>query len=225
LPITRTIAPAAPEKIHKPSGVHPALQARSKRTRDDILNAVKRALDDGVLETATVQDIATLAGVSIGAFYGRFNSKDTALAALYNEQRAEYIRKLTKLNNEAKSLDIWATQAVRLAIAYAAANRTLIARAVRPDAVVENVKEAAVKDSTAFAENLAVTLQRLEPGFPEEMLQSTAGFVLAMLGGMTRDAAVFSSALLGEDATRPWFEQNLAAAIKSFIYSNMATSA
>jgi|GEM_PF-4285671 len=213
----RCEGPAPGEKTV--SGARPALQERSRRTRDAILKAVARALDKDVLDAATVHDLAAAAGVSIGAFYGRFENKDAAIAALYHERRSQLIRKLTLLNARATSLDIWTEQAVSVAMDYAATNRSLITRAARPDAVIDSIKKAARTDSLALAEDLAKALGRLAPEIPENTLPEVAAFAIAMLGGMTRDAAVFSASLLGGKTTRPWFEQTLAGAIKSFVLS------
>ncbi len=216
----------APAPDEEPaSGVRPALQERSRRTRDAILKAVEGALDKGALDVATVHDLAAAAGVSIGAFYGRFENKDAAIAALYHERRSQFISKLTSLNARASSLDIWTEQAVAIAMDYAATNRSLIARAARPDAVIDGVKKAARTDSLALAEDLASALGRLAPAIPKNTLPEVAAFTIAMLGGMTRDAAVFSASLLGGKTTRPWFEQTLAGAIKSFVLSKSVGAA
>jgi len=203
----------------------PALQARSKRTRDAILKAVADALEDGALEKASVQELARAAGVSIGAFYGRFDSKDTAIAALFDERRTKLTKKLTALCERADSIDEWAQQAVAIAMAHAKSNRSLIAWAARSDPALDRMKDSARADSIGLADAFRKTLQRTAPELSEDDAASAAGFCIALVGGMTRDAAVFSASLLGAKPMRAWFEESLADSIVSFIHSKTPRSA
>lgn len=57
-------------------------QQRSHATRRRILIAVNRLLLHQSFDSLTVQQIATAANCSIGAFYGRFSGKDDLLAPL-----------------------------------------------------------------------------------------------------------------------------------------------
>lgn len=206
-------------------GAKPALQARSKRTRDAILKAVADALEGGALEKASVQDLARAAGVSIGAFYGRFDSKDTAIAALFDERRTRLAKKLTALCERAGAIEEWAQQAVAIAMDHAKTNRSLIAWAARSEPAVARMKENARADSLALADAFRKTLQRTVPELSEDDAASAAGFCIALVGGMTRDAAVFSASLLGAKPMRAWFEQSLADSIVSFIHSKTRSSA
>lgn len=64
--------------------VRPALQARSRKTLNALLDALDRLLRDRSFESITVLDLAREAGVSTGAFYARFSSKDDLLPELYS---------------------------------------------------------------------------------------------------------------------------------------------
>lgn len=57
-------------------------QARSRATRRRILAAANHLLRARSFESLSVQEIATAAGCSIGAFYGRFRGKDELLEPL-----------------------------------------------------------------------------------------------------------------------------------------------
>lgn len=208
-----------------PAGAKPALQARSKRTRDAILKAVADALENGVLDKASVQELARAAGVSIGAFYGRFDSKDTAIAALFDERRTRLAVKLTALCKRADSIEEWAQNAVSIAMEHAKSNRSLIAWAARAEPAIDQMKDNARADSIALADAFRITLRRTTPELSEDDARSAAGFCIALVGGMTRDAAVFSAALLGEKPMRAWFEQSLADSIVSFIHAKTMRSA
>ncbi len=73
--------------------VRPALQARSRKTLNAMLDAVDLLLRDRSFEAITLLDIARTARVSTGAFYARFKSKDDLLPELY----ARYQRSLDDL--------------------------------------------------------------------------------------------------------------------------------
>lgn len=201
------------------SGALPALQPRSQKTRDAILAAMAEKLTAGSLERATVQEIANAAGVSVGAFYGRYKNKDAATVALFNMRRARLIEKFNSITENAKTLSGWSKKMTAAAMTHAFENRALIAHAAQQNDAIQAVQNAARNDSIAFANHLARHLKRLAPKLPEKELSSVAGFSLAMLGGMTRDAAVFSSSLLGEDAAKKWFSKNLSHSVETFIRS------
>lgn len=64
-------------------GAKPALQARSKKTRDSIVAALDRLLRDRPFEQVSVAEIAREAGVSVGAVYTRFENKDALIPVLF----------------------------------------------------------------------------------------------------------------------------------------------
>lgn len=66
----------------RPSDQFAPQQQRSRATRRRILVATNLLLKSRSFESLSVQEIATLAGCSIGAFYGRFRGKDDLLAPL-----------------------------------------------------------------------------------------------------------------------------------------------
>ncbi len=63
-------------------GVAPLLQARSQATFYALVNAGLKVMEATDFETATVNQIARTAGVSVGAFYGRFANKDVFFEAI-----------------------------------------------------------------------------------------------------------------------------------------------
>ncbi len=216
---------ATDEADRRSLGALPVRQQRSRQTRDAILRAVEDALESGRLFQATVQELSAAAGVSIGAFYGRFKSKDAAIAALFNQRRNGFVEKLTRLNTRAPTLEKWAAGAVKLAMNHALENRELIARAARPDSKFPSVQGASREDSMAAAQDLARELVRLAPTLPKHEALGVATFSIAMLGAMTRDAAVFSENLLGDRRTRIWLSENIAAAITAYVTSRCLTEA
>lgn len=68
-------------------GAKPALQARSKQTRDRIVAALDRLLKSRPFEQVSVAEIAAEAAVSVGAVYQRFENKDALIPVLFELYR------------------------------------------------------------------------------------------------------------------------------------------
>jgi AcrR family transcriptional regulator len=70
-------------------GALPAKQARSRRTRDQLLAAGFRLVEERDFEAVAIADIARAAGCSVGAFYFRFADKDAFFRAMIGHRLAE----------------------------------------------------------------------------------------------------------------------------------------
>lgn len=68
-------------------GAKPALQKRSRETRDRIVAALDRLLKARAFEQVSVAEIAREAGVSVGAVYTRFENKDALIPVLFELYR------------------------------------------------------------------------------------------------------------------------------------------
>ncbi len=201
-------------------GVKPTLQARSAETRDCILAALARALDEGALDRSTVADLAGRAGVSVGAFYGRFADKDAALAALCAQRRESFLESLTAASEQAENLDDWAGKAAALAFDHALANRALLARAAsheRPPATLYD--EERVADPALIGLIARLLCGRFVLELTPAEASGAAAFALALVGAMARDAAVYSAALLQSPKTRAWFVGEIARAAGAYLRS------
>jgi AcrR family transcriptional regulator len=64
-------------------GAKPAHQARSRQTRDKIVAALDRLLKERPFDQVSVAQIASEAGVSVGAVYQRFENKDALIPVLF----------------------------------------------------------------------------------------------------------------------------------------------
>lgn len=60
-------------------GVKAASQARSRATRDALIEALERLLRDRPLEKISIQELAKEAGCAVGSVYRRFDNKDSFL--------------------------------------------------------------------------------------------------------------------------------------------------
>jgi AcrR family transcriptional regulator len=65
-----------------PTGAKPAVQVRSRDTRDRLLSALDDLLREKDFEAVTIAEIAARAGVSPATIYQRFNNRDAAIAIL-----------------------------------------------------------------------------------------------------------------------------------------------
>jgi AcrR family transcriptional regulator len=90
----------------------PALQARSRRTRDRLLDAAEALLAQGGPEAATVPAIARRARVAVGSVYRRFPDKDAVLRAVYER----FFERSVTANRGALAPARWADKPLRPAV-------------------------------------------------------------------------------------------------------------
>ncbi len=64
-------------------GARPALQSRSRATRDKLLKALECLLRERSFAEVTVADIAREAGLAVGTVYRRFENKDAFIPVLF----------------------------------------------------------------------------------------------------------------------------------------------
>ena len=86
----------------------PALQTRSRETRDRLLDAAEALLRDGGPEKATVPAIARRAKVAVGSVYRRFADKDAVLRSIYQR----FFQRSVAANRDALREDRWADVAL-----------------------------------------------------------------------------------------------------------------
>ena len=63
--------------------LRPVRQALSRRTLESMLDAAERLLHGRSFQEISLTELVREAGVTTGAFYGRFASKDNLLPCLY----------------------------------------------------------------------------------------------------------------------------------------------
>jgi AcrR family transcriptional regulator len=74
-------------------GVTPHQQARSEATFQAFIAAGRKALKDKTFDQMAIGDIARAAGLSVGAFYGRFENKE----AFFSRSKTSRCRRLKKI--------------------------------------------------------------------------------------------------------------------------------
>jgi len=127
-------------------------QQRSRETLARILRATRDLLADSALEDLTVNQIASVAGCSVGTFYERFVNKDAVLPHLleihYEELERELDEALASARLSGAKLDERIRVVVRLLVDVARREKGLI-RALhlrnirRPDSVHESIRGSA----------------------------------------------------------------------------------
>lgn len=79
------------------AGIHQARQERSRDTHQRLLDAAEEVLAEKPFAEASLAEIATRAGFTVGAFYGRFAGKRALLDALEERLRSLYREETARL--------------------------------------------------------------------------------------------------------------------------------
>lgn len=92
-------------------------QRKKAQTREKVLSAARQSFIDRGYLRATIRDIATLAGMSTGAFFASFPSKEACLEAIIAEEHEEEFQ----LFEATKNVSRIPTETIRgmLALSYA----------------------------------------------------------------------------------------------------------
>lgn len=84
------------KKVGRIPGADERKQQRSRRTRRELLDAARRVFARDGFELARLQEIATLAGKTRGAFYDHFKDKEDVFFAIFEEDLARDEQRLNK---------------------------------------------------------------------------------------------------------------------------------
>lgn len=175
-----------------PPGARPALQPRSKATRDRILDVLDDSLRRGRSDCLTVNELARLSGVSTGAFYGRFESKAAALEALYSRKRSTLVQAIIEATETAgDDWEKWLSEIAKLTMGHGIENRSLLIQTAL-DNSSSPLSGSAARANRTLASLIA---DRLQSWFSVDAAHADqlAYALLALLGAMSRDCALYSS--------------------------------
>ncbi len=192
-------------KPRSKSPVNAPRQTRSTRTQEKILAVVEKHLRAGTFDRVSVQDVVTEAGCSVGAFYGRFANKAAAVYYFYDvrctslEKNVEAVLDPKRPEPLADLLAEFTRTVVRRTFDYAAI--------IRSDAL--RIASGPANPFTRRARDLNARLQRalqrcLHARSDECSVTAsdeTALFVLALVGGLSRDAVVNGGRLVESAGT------------------------
>lgn len=185
--------------------VIPPQQMRSRRTYDRLIAAITASAADGTLANLTLPQLAKRAGVSTGAFYGRFAGKAAAVAAVLERQQAALRSRLSLLDAQARP-----TRDVRGWIEAVTKAIDGFERGVVPLVRVLIGEGAALPDPVPSDPGLRREAGMLlaEWGVVREAeAEVRSGFVLTLIGSMTRDAALHGGKadLKGIETAALWY--------------------
>ena len=192
--------------------VRPARQRRSAATRDAILNVVEKMVEAGEFERATVQDIVRRAGSSVGAFYGRFADKSAVLFSFYDSRCQGLEARASEILVNRRGAALWTmlSRFVGMSVRHTMANEPFLR--VSQSHFTGDPDNPFTQRARQLNSRLYALLRRLlderrdEHAHPEP--ETAALFVLALVGGLTRDALLtgqkisnremYAEAFLGE---------------------------
>src|ERR1700734_54601 len=87
------------------SALEQTLTAKSEATRKRILDAALKIFRERGFNAATMREIAAAAGMSLGAAYYYFDSKDSLVMAFYEQAQQEMTPKIEEILSESGTLE------------------------------------------------------------------------------------------------------------------------
>lgn len=80
-----SVKPTLPSDRAEDAAARPALQSRSRRTRDQIIGAATQLFGERGYSAVHTSEIAKRAGCSVGTLYNRFSDKDMLFAVILDQ--------------------------------------------------------------------------------------------------------------------------------------------
>lgn len=189
----------------KRTPVIPPQQVRSRRTYDRLIAAITACAADGSLSTITLPQLAARAGVSTGAFYGRFSGKAAAVAAVLERQQAALVSRLSLLGAKARpGRDVrgWIEAVTKAMDGFERGVLPLVRVLIGEGAPLPDP----VPDDPGLRREAGMLLA--EWGVVREaQAEARAGFVLTLIGSMVSDAALHGrkADLKGIETAALWY--------------------
>jgi len=183
-----------PDWSHPP--VRPARQERSRKTLNAMLDGLDRLLQNRPFESITVLQLSQAAGVSTGAFYARFASKEDLLPELY----ARFQDSLEETTERELDPATWATLSIderleRIShfLCDTYENRSWLLRAVAIHSRRRHATDAGAGGaSTAQAKWLRKLADCISVApFPDDIPRDRIEFALYTAITVTREAVLF----------------------------------
>jgi len=174
-------------------------QQRSRLTLERLLAATSQLLEEKAFEDLTIQEIAARAGCSVGAFYGRLESKEALLPLLlerhYDEMEQEVDSVVGPVAREGPPLAVRVSAVVDLLVSVAQRQpgliRTLVLRNYhRPDTIPASIRAAA---SRILSRLHGLLLER-PSGLPNPAAETAVQVGLLMVVAAIRERLVLTGA-------------------------------
>ena len=176
-------------------------QARSRRTLEAIVTATVELMDRGDFESASVGQIVSLAGSSVGAFYARFRSKDALfqhISARFSLAADRELSDLMELNPDELTLDQLAHEAIEAVASLYTQHRGFLknlftkARLHASEPYLQNSREFNQRVATRFEEYFS-----RHPEFREtDKASDRLALAFTMVSATLRELIVFGDQAL-----------------------------
>ncbi len=166
------------------------MPTKKQKTHKRMLDAASQSFRSNGYAGIGVDGIAKAAGVTSGAFYSHFGSKDKAFGAALDAGLDEVIEMLPTLQSEAGAkwinvfVDYYTSRSHRDDLACGCAMTTLSPEVVRADSVLHAAYEAKMKKI------VELVAHGLEGGVSDETLSKAWSMLGILIGGLTMARAV-----------------------------------
>jgi AcrR family transcriptional regulator len=161
------------------SGILPAKQARSRATRDALIEAGRRLVEEKDFDALAVAEIAAAARCSVGAFYFRFVDKDGFFRALLEDMLTDGTAPLNALHRA--PAEQFVAQVVTLTVQWYRRRRGLLRAAIRRSMSEPKIWQPLQQRGHAVADMLVQHLAK--PGAEHAALERRIRFALQVLYG------------------------------------------
>ena len=169
--------------------VLPAKQARSRATRDALVQAGRNLCEIKDFDELSVAEIATAAGCSVGSFYSRFSDKDGFFRALVGD--AERREEAAAMPHDPKqAIDAMLADVIASTLAGYRRRRGLIRAAIRRSMTEPALWEPYRRRGHQHADRLVARLKRARPNDPH--LERRVRFACQMLYGTLNNAVLIA---------------------------------
>jgi AcrR family transcriptional regulator len=169
----------------------PAKQARSRATRDALVQAGRNMCEIKDFDELSVAEIAAAAGCSVGSFYSRFSDKDGFFRALVGDaERREEADELSTPPDPKQTVDALLAEVIASTLAGYRRRRGLIRAAIRRSMMEPALWEPFRRRGHQHADRLVARLKRVRPNDPQ--LENRVRFACQMLYGTLNNAVLIA---------------------------------
>lgn len=201
------------------AGVLRAVQPRAEATRDALLGAGRRLLNERDFEAMSIADLAAANGLSVGSFYGRFRDKEAYFSLLQEMVTTEWTE-TTQREFDAQRLAGWsagrivALVAARVVTVYRS-DRGFIRAALRHASTHPSAWTPLKRVGARIANEVTLLLAPRLAHLPRMARAARVRFAMQLLYGMLVNAVLNDPGPLSLDDPR--LEKELARALSAYL--------
>lgn len=201
------------------AGVLRAVQPRAEATRDALLGAGRRLLNERDFEAMSIADLAAANGLSVGSFYGRFRDKEAYFSLLQEMVTTEWAE-TTQREFDARKLAGWTAGRIVVLVATRVvsiyrSDRGFIRAALRHASTHTNAWTPLKRVGARFANEVTLLLAPRLTHLPPMARAARVRFAMQLLYGMLVNAVLNDPGPLSLDDPR--LEKELARALSAYL--------